>query len=649
MSDREESREELLVELERLREIERRFQRMGEMISDYAYSFAMEEDLSMQGEWLSESFTRVFGYTLDEVKQLGGWQVLIHPDDRETAAEHVRRVLANKSDVCEMRMVTRDGEPRWLRSYAIPIFDESLGRVVRIWGVPQDIDEVVKKQAELKQSQKFLESVLSSIQDGISVLDRNMNILHVNEVMRRWYRDTLPLEGKKCYQAYHGRNQPCSPCPSRRCLQTGKTERDIVPGLPGSEAEWLELFSYPHRDENGRIDMVVEFVRDITRQRSLERQLVEAQKMEAIGRLAGGVAHDFNNLLSVIIGRCDMLLDKLPQGGQERAEVKEILAAGQRAETLTRQLLAFSRRQVLEPAVLDINQVVEELQKLLQRLIGEDIELTFIPAPGLGRTYLDRGQFEQVLMNLVVNSRDAMPRGGKLTIETENVELDQEYAARHNEVEPGSYVMLSVSDDGTGMDEKTRERIFEPFFTTKEMGRGTGLGLSTVYGIVKQSGGHIWVYSEPGRGTTFKIYFKRTDRPVPIPARTVPRASRGSGQDILVVEDNRAVREFLEKALSSLGYRPLAAPNGERARELAAAHSGDIALLITDVVLTGMDGRQLAEKLQAERPGLKVLYISGYTTNAIVQHGVLEEGLNFLAKPFTLDALAAKIGQIMKD
>jgi len=536
-----------------------------------------------------------------------------------------------------------------LRSYAIPIFDESLGRVVRIWGVSQDIDEVVKKQAELKQSQKFLESVLSSIQDGISVLDRNMNILHVNEVMRRWYRDTLPLEGKKCYQAYHGRNQPCSPCPSRRCLQTGKTERDIVPGLPGSEAEWLELFSYPHRDENGRIDMVVEFVRDITRQRSLERQLVEAQKMEAIGRLAGGVAHDFNNLLSVIIGRCDMLLDKLPQGGQERAEVKEILAAGQRAETLTRQLLAFSRRQVLEPAVLDINQVVEELQKLLQRLIGEDIELTFIPAPGLGRTYLDRGQFEQVLMNLVVNSRDAMPRGGKLTIETENVELDQEYAARHNEVEPGSYVMLSVSDDGTGMDEKTRERIFEPFFTTKEMGRGTGLGLSTVYGIVKQSGGHIWVYSEPGRGTTFKIYFKRTDRPVPIPARTVPRASRGSGQDILVVEDNRAVREFLEKALSSLGYRPLAAPNGERARELAAAHSGDIALLITDVVLTGMDGRQLAEKLQAERPGLKVLYISGYTTNAIVQHGVLEEGLNFLAKPFTLDALAAKIGQIMKD
>jgi len=387
--------------------------------------------------------------------------------------------------------------------------------------------------------------------------------------------------------------------------------------------------------------------REITERRRLEEQLRQAQKMEAVGRLAGGVAHDFNNVLTAIFGYADLLNEELPEGHQARQDLQEIRKAAQRASTLTRQLLAFSRQQVLQPMVLSLNDLVEDIQNMLMRLIGEDIQLRLNLSPDAGNVRADAGQVQQVLMNLVVNARDAMPKGGRLLVETANAELTEQYAELHQPVIPGRYVMLAVSDTGTGMDAETKTRIFEPFFTTKEKGRGTGLGLSTVYGIIKQSGGYIWVYSEPGRGTTFKLYFPRVDAPTETPAPTREAATLAGTETILLAEDDEMLRPLGKGLLEKLGYRVLDAENAERALALAEAHRGPIHLLVADVVMPGASGRQLARRLAQVRPETRVLYVSGYTDDAIVHHGMLEPGLNFLQKPFTPAALARKVREVL--
>ncbi len=380
---------------------------------------------------------------------------------------------------------------------------------------------------------------------------------------------------------------------------------------------------------------------------SLEEQMRQAQKLEAVGRLAGGVAHDFNNLLTIITGYAEILLDVVPREHPDHEFVVEIGKAAARAATLTRQLLAFSRQQVLEPKVLDLNAIVHHTDKMLSRLIGEDIILSLSLAEGLSRVKADPGQIEQVLMNLVVNARDAMPQGGRLTIETSNVDLDNGYTQYHLEVEAGPYVMFAVSDTGVGMDPDTRRRIFEPFFTTKSAGTGTGLGLSTVFGIVKQSGGHIYVYSEPGHGSTFKIYLpvaageaatrvEPTRVPAPVGTET-----------LLLVEDDEAVRAVTRMALERSGYTVLEAGNGREAIALAARHAGRIELLISDVVMPEVGGREVAEAITAVRPETKVLYLSGYTDDAVVRHGILRAEVAFLQKPFTPGALAKKVRQVL--
>jgi len=392
------------------------------------------------------------------------------------------------------------------------------------------------------------------------------------------------------------------------------------------------------------------FAEDVTERRALEQQLRQSQKMEAIGRLAGGIAHDFNNLLMVISGYSEFLLDRLGPDPALRAPAQEIAGAAVRATSLTRQLLAFSRKQMLAPKILDLNGVVTENLKMLTRVIGEDIDLVMVPAAELGAVRADASQIEQVIMNLAVNARDAMPSGGRLTIETSNVSVDEEHARFHPPLASGNYVMLAISDTGAGMDSETQSRIFEPFFTTKGP-KGTGLGLSTVYGIVKQSGGYIWVYSEPGKGTTFKIYLPRVaELAQTAAAGTAPTESvmpEPGTETILLVEDEANLRYLARQFLEKQGYRVIDAADGAVAMQIAVAQEGVIHLLLTDVIMPGMNGRELAQRISEIRPNVKILYMSGYTENVIGRNGMLDAGIRLLQKPFTLRDLKSKVREVL--
>jgi len=412
---------------------------------------------------------------------------------------------------------------------------------------------------------------------------------------------------------------------------------------------WADVSITPLRDKQQELRGFSHIMRDITSKRKLEDQLHQSQKMEAIGVLAGGVAHDFNNLLTTIMGNADLAILDLETNSPIYQYMKDIRKAAQVAASLTRQLLAFSRKELIQPEVLDLNQVIMNLEKMLHRLIGENIEVVTAYAPDLWRVKADPGQIEQIIMNLAVNARDAMPKGGRLTIETANVEQDEGYFRDHGiENKAGSYVMMAVTDNGIGMDKETQKRIFEPFFTTKEMGRGTGLGLSTLYGIVKQSEGHIWVYSEPGKGTTFKIYLPRVEEDTEAAkTKLSPTLSLEGSETILVVEDNEMLRELIKEMLEGYGYTVLVTQGGKEAVGIATSHDGPIHLLLTDVVMPGMNGREVAKQLQSIVAEIKVLYMSGYTEDSMGHHGVLDSGMNFIQKPFSLQVLGRKVREIL--
>jgi PAS domain S-box-containing protein len=407
----------------------------------------------------------------------------------------------------------------------------------------------------------------------------------------------------------------------------------------------VQLSVRAHRSPEGQVEYYEAFVRDITAQRQLEAQLAQSQKMEAIGRLAGGVAHDFNNLLTVILSYSELLLEDLPGDSQQRDDIEQIRKAANGAGELTRQLLAFSRQQVLEPKVIDVNAAITSIERLLGRVLREDIKLQCTLATDVGTVRVDPGQLGQVIMNLAVNARDAMPKGGLLTIETGNVHLDEDYLRAHAMAKPGQYVMVAVTDTGMGMDAATQARIFEPFFTTKEIGKGTGLGLATVQGIVQQSGGFIWVYSEPGHGTCFKVYLPRVDEPVST-LGSESDATRGT-ETIMVVEDMAAVRAVTREMLERYGYTVLEAADGQAAQRIADGFDGRIDLVLTDVVMPHVGGRDLAEVLGKVRPETKVLFMSGYTDDAVVRHGILQDGIPYLQKPFTPKSLARKVREVL--
>jgi len=405
----------------------------------------------------------------------------------------------------------------------------------------------------------------------------------------------------------------------------------------------VEVSLSPMTTEPG---VVIAAVRDITARRRLEAELRQVQKMEAVGRLAGGVAHDFNNILGVILGQSQIVLRRMSGDDPLRPRLEQILSASERAAGLTRQLLAFSRKQVFETRVLDLNEIIERMTSMLGRLLGEDIDLSFRRGEGLGRVRADATQIEQILMNLAVNARDAMPGGGRLAIETSNADMDEDYARVHPGAVAGAYVCVEVTDSGHGMTKEVQARVFEPFFSTKEAGKGTGLGLSTVYGIVKQSDGFIYLYSEQGQGTTFKVYLPRVEGEVERAAKT-PAAAARTSETILLAEDENALRELIRELLEANGYRVLVADDPMKAIEAAESYEGTIHLLLTDVVMPRMNGRELALRIKERRPGVRVLYMSGYTEDVIAHRGVLEEGASLISKPFTQESLARRLREVL--
>ena len=514
---------------------------------------------------------------------------------------------------------------------------------------------IERKQSEvrLRESEERFRELAENVREVFFVSDAATGrLLYTNpayeEVFRhsREYAYSKPLAWR---ETVHPDDQARMMGAPPAIAQAGEMTLDTFRVVrPDGTIRWVRSRTTPVKNGSGKLGRVVGIAEDITELKHAEDQFHKAQKMEAVGRLAGGIAHDFNNLLVAIIGTAELLLDGMGPDDPQRADVQEIRKAGARAAELTQQLLAFSRQQVLETKVLEVNGLVADLDKLLRRLIGEDVELKTVLASDLGHVRTDPGQLEQVIVNLAVNARDAMPQGGRLTIETADVELDESYTRAHEPVRPGRYVMIAVSDTGTGMSEGTKARIFEPFFTTKEQGKGTGLGLATVYGIVKQSDGYVWAYSEMGEGTTFKIYLPRVDQPAAPRQRATPEDARPRGTEtIFLVEDDEQVRESTRRMLGSLGYRVTVADSGEQAFALLDRHQGALHLLVTDVVMPRISGRRVVEQSRVRRPGLKALYLSGYTDEAIVRHGVLEGGVPFLQKPFSLDGLARKVRDVL--
>jgi PAS domain S-box-containing protein len=564
----------------------------------------------------------------------------------------VREALETGQPVVIVEGPRAEGKtPKWVEIYAFPMMDPVTGKFTGAIAYIRDVTQRRQAGEALRESERFLEAIFSSIQDGVSVVDIEYNILRVNPTMERWFPDKVPLPGKKCFTAYRDRLQPCGDCPTFRALETGQTCADemALAGKPGESFRWVEVQAFPMLDPaSEKINGVIQYLRDISQRKATEETLRQSQKMEAVGRLAGGVAHDFNNILTAIIGCCELLMVKFDRGDPRLEDTEEIRNAAERAAALTRQLLAFSRKQIFSPKVLNLNNLIVDLDKMLRRLISEDIELVTLPEGDLGEVMADPGQIEQVIINLVVNARDAMEPGGVITIETHNVILDEEYTRKQEGLQPGDYVMLAVSDSGRGMDETARLHVFEPFFTTKELGKGTGLGLSTVHGIIKQSGGHISVYSEVAQGTTFKIYLPRLSQQ-PETAAVAPSScdyDRGS-ETILLVEDEEIVRQVARRILERNSYTVLEAGSGKEALAVSRQVSGPIHLMLSDVVMSGMSGVEATAQLREQRPEIKVLFMSGHTENSIVHHGVLDPGVAFIQKPFRQEQLVHKVREVL--
>lgn len=624
---------------------------------------ALAQEIGKMGsfEWNMKSDKFIISEELDvlygaNIGDLGGgfdaWLNFVHPEDRKAVEQNMENLLSSGSLLNEFRLITPAGETRWISAIAKVFYDHE-GKPERIVGVNKNISERKHAELELLESEKRFRAVFDNAALGIVLVNFEGQIILSNTALQQM----LGYTEEELLSMHFS-----------QCTHPDDIEKEVVPAeelfegvinyfqvekryiKKNGDVMWGYLTSSAVNKEGEGTLFAIRMIQDITERKLLEEQLRQAQKLESVGRLAGGIAHDFNNMLTAINGYSDLTLRKLDPENPLRRNIEEIKKAGERSALLTQQLLAFSRQQVLQPKVLDLNETIHETSKMLRRLIGEDIELKLVLNPKIRRIKADPGQLAQVIMNLTVNARDAVTKDGEITVYTDDIYLDEKFVKMHYPIKAGDYVVLSVSDNGAGMDNETRNRIFEPFFTTKGQTEGTGLGLATVYGIVKQSGGYIWMESEIGRGTTFLLCFPPVlDEIKPDEATNIDYTLHSGAETILLVEDEDMVRSLTRQLLEECGYRVIEAGSGKEALEICEQGDCRIDLLMTDVVMPGMSGRELAEKLTTILPGLKVLYTSGYTNDAIIKHGITESGQNFIQKPFTFEVLSKKVREIIDD
>jgi PAS domain S-box-containing protein len=655
---------------EALRESEKRYRMIVENMHDIIWTM----DLDLQYNYISPSSTWITGYTVEELKNIPVNKLLTPQSYAQvvsTLSEEIELEFSGKpinlhrSRTMDLEIFHKNGTIVWLEITAAFNRDEN-GKPVEILLAGRNITERKKIEEALKKSEKRFRMIVENMHDTVWTMDLNLHFKYISPgstIMTGFTEEelrTIPLKEQIVPKSYAFierilMEQLALESGGRPVDPKGALTFEVEAYHKDSGTIWIELTTTFNRDENGKPLEIVIAGRSITERKKmeeekekLEEQLLHAQKMESIGRLAGGVAHDFNNMLNVILGYAELSKMRLPEDNPVMHNIIEIEKAASRSKDITSQLLAFSRKQIIAPKIINLNEQIAGIEKTVARLIGEDINLFFHTQSDLWNIKIDPSQIEQILFNLIINARDAMPGGGKLTVETFNIHLDEGYCLNHADFQPGQYVLLTVSDNGHGIDTETLQHIFEPFFTTKETGKGTGLGLATVYGIIKQNGGFINVYSEPGQGTAFKIYFRRTEEVTQVEKVEEEPIFRASGT-ILLVEDDLPLREMTEEMLKTIGYSVLTVDNPMEAVSLCEKGGKHIDLVITDVVMPEMNGRELRDKLVVIKPDIKVLFMSGYTTNVIAHHGVLEKGVHFLQKPFSMKNLAQKISEVTGD
>ncbi|HBF34640.1 TPA: hypothetical protein DDW35_08745 [Candidatus Sumerlaeota bacterium] len=618
------------------------------MLIDNQTDLIVKADREGKFLFVSPSYCRMFGKTEAELLNKN-FMPLVYEEDQVTIRNAIEGLASPPHTAyMEQRAMMQDGW-HWLAWVNTAILDDR-GEVETIIGVGRDITERKEAEQALAESEAKTRSILDNIEIGVALISPGLQVLELNSKMREWFPEVKPGEAPLCFQALGNlpHQDVCDYCPTCKTLQDGLVHESTTPLSRGGSMHTYRIVASPIFNPEGEITAAIEMIEDITEKLSLESQLQQSQKMEAVGRLAGGVAHDFNNMLGVILGHVELALDEVDPTLPVVADLQEIQKAAERSADLTRQLLAFARKQTVAPKSLDLNETVEGMLKMLQRLIGEDIDLAWMPGVDVSPIKIDPSQVDQILANLCVNARDAINGVGKVTIETGSTVFSLDYCENNMGFVPGQYTMLAISDDGSGMDKETQAKIFEPFFTTKGAGKGTGLGLATVYGIVRQNAGFINVYSEPGQGTTFRIYLPALTGETVLKgkARNVAPMQTGT-ETVLLVEDEVQLLNLGRRFLMQLGYHVLTANTPPAALQFVQEYSGQIHLLMTDVVMPGMSGRDLFEKIRDLRPDTRCLFVSGYTADVIAHHGILEVGVHFLQKPYSIEALSVKLREVL--